>query len=90
VTSRKSTSNSPHDAPLTFEYDGADRARRVKQSLRPEVDDIDGDRTRVSVTRTGRTVDIAVEAEDLVALRAGLNTWLTLVSVAESVGCPGA
>ncbi len=89
MTSRKSTSSSPHDAVFSLEYDDAERARRVERALAPEVGDIAGERTRVSVARDDDQIDVAVEADDLVALRAGLNTWLTLVAVAESAGGVG-
>ena len=82
MTSRKSTSSSPHDSLLAVEYDDAERARRVERSLRPEV----GDRSRIRMAREGATLEVAIAAADLVALRAGLNTWLTLVSVAEAAG----
>jgi KEOPS complex subunit Pcc1 len=85
VTSRKSASSS-HDAVLTLVYADPERARSVERSLRPEVDDIDGDRTVVRLDREGSSLDVSVEATDLVALRAGLNTWLSLASVAESAG----
>lgn len=75
-----------HDAELSFTFDGDRRARVVAESVRQEVGEIDGDRTTASVDRTGRTVTVAVTASDLVALRAGCNTWSTLVSVAERVG----
>jgi KEOPS complex subunit Pcc1 len=92
VSSRKSTSSSPHDACLSFEYTDRQRARIVERSLRPEVGDVDGDRTRVCLARDGTTLHITIEADDLVALRAGFNTWLSLASVAESAGeipdCP--
>ena len=83
MTSRKSTSNS---AVLAFEYDDAERARRVERAVRPEVGDIDGDRSRVSLAREGRRLELTVAATDLVALRAGLNTWFSLVTVAERAG----
>jgi KEOPS complex subunit Pcc1 len=85
VTSRKSTSTN-HDAVLTFEYATGQRARRVERALRPEVGDIADDRSRVSLSRDGTTVEITVEASDLIALRAGLNTWLSLTTVAERAG----
>jgi KEOPS complex subunit Pcc1 len=74
-----------HDATLSFAFDGERRARIVAESVRQEVDEIDGDRTRASLARDGRTVTVTVTARDLVALRAGCNTWTTLVSVAERV-----
>ncbi|MEF8973550.1 MAG: KEOPS complex subunit Pcc1 [Haloarcula sp.] len=75
----------PHQTHLTAEYDSPDRARAVERSIRPEIDDIEGDRTTARLSRDGRRVELVVEAADLVALRAGINTWLTLRNVAESV-----
>ena len=51
--------------------------------MRQEVGDIESDRTRATLDSEDRTVTVTVEADDLVALRAGLNTWSTLVGVAE-------
>ena len=45
---------------------------------------IDGDRTTATLDRDGATVELTVVADDLVALRAGCNTWLTLTGVAEA------
>ena len=85
MTSRKSTSTR-HDAVLAFDYDDAERARRVERAIRPEVGDIDGDRSTVRLDREAERLDLTVEATDLVALRAGLNTWFSLVCVAEQAG----
>ena len=72
-----------HDATLAFEYDDERRARLVERSILPEVDEIDGDRSVTEVARDDALVRVVVRATDLVALRAGLNTWLSLVAVAE-------
>ena len=88
MTSRKSASSSPHDALLEFEYANIARARLIEHSLRPEVGDIGDERAQVTLTRDGTALELAVEATDLVALRAGLNTWLSLASVAEQAGTP--
>jgi KEOPS complex subunit Pcc1 len=85
VTSKRSAS-SDHEAVLVFEYATPGRARRIERALRPEVGDIDGDRTRVGLERDGPELRVTVEATDQVALRAGLNTWLSLTAVAESAG----
>lgn len=76
----------PHEATLVFDYPDPESARLVERAVEGELDEIDGDRTRASLARTGRSIEIRVSADDLVALRAGLNTWSTLVEVAESVG----
>ena len=78
-----------HAATFSLSYRDAERARRVASSIRPEVDDIGGDRTRAAVHLDGTELEIAVEADDLVALRAGINTWLSLVGVAERAGGVG-
>jgi KEOPS complex subunit Pcc1 len=72
-----------HETTLSFDYDSAQRARRIERSVRPELGDIEGDRTRAALSRDGATVAVRIEAEDLVALRAGCTTWGTLVAVAE-------
>jgi KEOPS complex subunit Pcc1 len=74
----------PHRTVFTFDYTDESLACRVERSLRPEIGDIEGDRTTALLSRKGATLRLTVEADDLVALRAGCNTWLTLSSVAES------
>ena len=74
---------SPHCSCFSLEYDDVRRARIVEASVGQEVGEIDDDRSRTRLSRTGRTVEVEVEAADLVALRAAGNTWLSLVSVAE-------
>jgi len=77
---------STHETVLEFAYDSTGTAARVEQSVRPEVGEIAGDRTAVSMDRTDETLVLTVTATDLVALRAGVNTWLTLLGVAERSG----
>jgi KEOPS complex subunit Pcc1 len=87
VTSKKSTSsNQAHEAVLSFEYPSAEAAVSRYRALGPEVGAIPGDRSSAALDREGDTITITVEADDLVALRAGLNTWSTLVSVADATG----
>jgi KEOPS complex subunit Pcc1 len=74
-----------HNAVFEFSYPSERRAEAIERAIGPEVGEIEGDRSRASVTREGRTVLVTVEATDLVALRAGINTWCSLVSVAERV-----
>ena len=72
-----------HGTTFSLEYPSVDEARTVERSLRPEVGDIDGERSEASLSRDGSEVTISLEAEDLIALRAGHNTWLGLATVAE-------
>ena len=74
-----------HEATYTFAYDSVAIATIIERSVRPEVGDIDDDRSRVQLSRSNSRIEITVEAADLVALRAASNTWLSLVAVAEAV-----
>jgi KEOPS complex subunit Pcc1 len=81
--------DAPHRAELVFEYDSPRRARLLARSVAQEVDEIEGDRTRATVRAHGASVVVEVAADDLVALRAGMNTWTTLVEVAERSAAVG-
>lgn len=72
-----------HTATFEFHYDDERTATVVERSVRREVGDIDGDRSRATVDRDGATLALTVTAADLVGLRAGVNTWLGLVATAE-------
>ena len=72
-----------HAAELRYEYGSGDAAALVAGAVRQEVGEIDGDRSAATVSRDGAAVRVDVGADDLVALRAGLNTWSSLVEVAE-------
>lgn len=72
-----------HETTLSFSYDSTAIASIVRRSLRQEAGTISGDRTDATVSGADRTVTITIQSEDLVALRAGQNTWLGLADVAE-------
>jgi KEOPS complex subunit Pcc1 len=77
-----------HHASVQFEYDDQRRARIVSEAVSVECGEIQretgaDERSATTVERRGRVVEIDLTASDLVALRAGLNTWTRLVEVAE-------
>ncbi|MFB6124751.1 MAG: KEOPS complex subunit Pcc1 [Halanaeroarchaeum sp.] len=74
-----------HRTTVSIEYPDGPAARTVARSVGVETGEIEGDRTTATLDRDGATVTVDIEATDLVALRAGQNTWLSLLSVAESV-----
>ena len=75
-----------HETVLSFTYSTERRARVVADALGPEVGEIDDARSTATVDREGDAVRVRVLADDLVALRAGVNSWSRLVGVAERVG----
>ncbi len=77
-----------HETVLSFQYSAERRARLVADALAPEVGEIDDARSAATVSHNGITVRVRVVADDLVALRAGINSWSRLVEVAERVSDP--
>ncbi|MFC7097657.1 KEOPS complex subunit Pcc1 [Halobaculum marinum] len=74
-----------HRAVLSFPYPDQRRAQVVHDAIGVEVGEIDDDRSTADATLTDATVEVTVRAHDLVALRAGVNTWTRLVETAETV-----
>ena len=82
-----------HTAELRFRYQSPEAAALVAAAIEEELGEIDGERASAAVSRYGSTIRVDITADDLVALRAGLNTWETLLEVAEraaEIGRPGA
>ena len=80
------TATRAHETVLSFTYSSERRARVVADALGPEGGEIDDARSGATVDRDGEAVRVRVYADDLVALRAGVNSWSRLVAVAERVG----
>ncbi|TKX73522.1 KEOPS complex Pcc1-like subunit [Halorubrum sp. GN11_10-6_MGM] len=80
------TTTRAHETVFSVTYDTERRARIVADALGPEVGEIDDARSTAAVDREGDAVRVRVAADDLVALRAGVNSWSRLVAVAERVG----
>ena len=74
-----------HTITVAFEYATERRARIVADSVRVETDEVPDDRSRARVDRDGCVVGVNIAAADLVALRAGTNTWLRFIGVAEDI-----
>lgn len=81
--------SSPHDTTLDATYASADLAKTIEASLRQESGEIDDARSRTLIERTDGTLSIEIQAADIVALRAAVNTWLSLLSVAEDTAAIG-
>lgn len=83
MTSKKSTSpEGGHRAVIRFPHETVERARTVERSVTEESGRIPGERTSTVVTRTGTTISVTIEADDLPAFRAGTFTWCSLLETA--------
>ena len=59
----------------------AENEEDVFQALRPELED-ELQRSKVKLTRGQGFIRLRIEGDDIVSIRAALNTWLRLVKIA--------
>lgn len=70
---------------VSVEFDFGPVAGMVHEALMPELAAAPPGRSRAALRRDGDTLTLLIEAEDVVSLRAALNTWLRLARVAEEM-----
>ncbi|MCQ1538417.1 hypothetical protein FTO68_05370 [Methanocalculus taiwanensis] len=71
-----------HTAEFTFT---TPYAPILYQALAPEAADETGERSHATITRNGDRLNLTVTAGDIPALRAALNMWLRLITIAEEM-----
>jgi KEOPS complex subunit Pcc1 len=81
---------SSHETVLAFEYEDEHRTSIVAASIEGELAELAGDRTHAELACEGGVLEVRIAASDLVALRAGINTWCSFVDVAGEVAAIGA
>jgi KEOPS complex subunit Pcc1 len=72
-----------HSADLRFQYQSPEAAALVADAVAGELGKIGGDRATATLTAEDATIQVEIDAADLVSLRAGVNTWEGLLAVAE-------
>ncbi len=60
-------------------------AGKVYEALKPELQAPPSERSRIELSMEGGLLKLFIEAEDIISLRAALNTWLRLIKVAEEM-----
>lgn len=65
-------------AELTFDVEDS---KKVYQALIPEADD-DLHRSSVKLEEIDGSIKLKIEGDDVVSLRAALNTWIRLIKIA--------
>jgi KEOPS complex subunit Pcc1 len=59
----------------------ADRPEQIFQALAPELED-ELSRSKVRMTLGQDSIRMIIEGDDIVSIRAALNTWIRLIKVA--------
>jgi len=70
---------------ILVEFEFGRPARPVYESLLPELQALPSERSKVSLEGSGDTLKLLIIAEDVVSLRAAVNTWLRLIKIAEDM-----
>ncbi len=78
-------------AEIRFKFPSKRALETVRNSLLPEVNKPNPNRARVNLFGEDRVLTLLVEADDTVALRSALNTYLrwinSMVKVVETLDC---
>jgi KEOPS complex subunit Pcc1 len=70
---------------LSVEFDLGLHARPVYESLGPELQEIPSERSKVNIELSGDVLKLFIAAEDIVSMRAAVNTWLRLIRISEDM-----
>lgn len=70
---------------LLVEFDLGPHARPVYKSLEPELQEIPSERSKVGIELAGESLRLSIAAEDIVSMRAAVNTWLRLIRISEDM-----
>jgi KEOPS complex subunit Pcc1 len=70
---------------LTIALEFGDRARAVYESLKPELHASPSERSTIDLRLDDGVLTMLIKAEDIVSMRAAINTWLRLVKIAEEM-----
>ena len=70
---------------LTVEFDLGPAARPVYESLGPELHAVPSDRSKVDVELCDGVLKLFIAAEDIVSMRAAMNTWIRLIRISEEM-----
>ncbi|MCP1663126.1 MAG: hypothetical protein D5R99_01740 [Methanocalculus sp. MSAO_Arc1] len=60
-------------------------AEAICQAVAPEMEDETGERSRATISQEGEKIFLTITAGDIPALRASLNMWLRLITIAEEM-----
>ncbi len=67
------------------EFEFGNLADKAYESLRPELQASPSERSRIELSAEGGLLKLFIEAEDIISLRAALNTWLRLIKIVEEM-----
>jgi KEOPS complex subunit Pcc1 len=75
----------PHRVGLSCVCASSEEARAIAAAIAPEVGAVDNARSETRLDRTGARLVLQIDAEDLTALRAAMNSWCRLLATATAV-----
>ncbi len=72
-----------HTVFLEFEFGNS--VEIVYESLKPELEAVPSERSKVNMSTKEGRLNLFITAEDIISLRAAINTWLRLIKIAEEM-----
>ena len=70
---------------IIIEFELGESSQIIYDSLKPELHAAPSERSKVEMTLAGPNLNLFIIAEDIISLRAAINTWLRLVKISEDM-----
>ena len=67
------------------EFEFGPRADKALEALKPELQASPSERSKIELRCDGGLLRLFIEAEDIISLRAAVNTWLRLIKIVEEM-----
>jgi tRNA threonylcarbamoyladenosine modification (KEOPS) complex Pcc1 subunit len=75
--------HAPLKAELKLDLESKEKASIIYLAIDPETKEVSSDRARTTVKQEANVIRMLIEAEDLTALRASINSFLAWISACE-------
>ena len=75
--------HAPLKAELRLDLESKENASIIYSAIDPETKEVSSDRARTTVKQEANVIRVLIEAEDLTALRASMNSFLAWISACE-------
>ena len=71
------------DAEIALDFSTENEASVIFHAINPETKEVASERARTTITQDGNVLHIKIEAEDLTAMRASMNSFLAWISACQ-------
>lgn len=68
-----------------FDTNNSSTANNIYRTLEPELETLVSERSSVEILANGTKLELKIRSNDIISMRAALNTWLRLIKISYEV-----